>query len=227
MWLDGIYMAETFYARWTHQFDRFNLTAWSDILLQYELIEAHAHYEDSGLLVHGWADGYAPWADPETGRAPHVWGRAVGWYFMSLVEVLPYFPQHHPGYWKLLLSYRSLAYALKEARDPDSGSWWQVMEEPYRGHEGNFIEASASAMFTWGMFKGVQLGLLSKHEFLDTAKKSYSSLIDNFVSVGDDGALWFNGTVDECNLADGDVDYEVSDLYKKQPGLSFTNETFS
>lgn len=217
MWLDGLYMAETFYARWTHHFDRLNVTAWDDILRQYSLIETHAHHPDgSGLLVHGWADGYAPWADPATGRAPHVWGRAVGWYFMSLVEVLGYFPLWHPGYWRLLRAYTSLARAVKAARDRESGSWWQVMEEENRGREGNFVEASASAMFTWGMFRGVRLGLLSGREFLGTARDAYGSLVDNFVTVGEDGGLVYEGTVDECNLANGDVNWDVSVLYRSR-----------
>lgn len=212
MWLDGLYMAESFYARWTHQFDRLNVTAWDDILRQYRLIESHAHHESSpGLLVHGWADGSAPWADPATGRSPHVWSRALGWYFMSLLEVLQYFPRWHVGYWELLRAYTSLARAVKEVRDPATGSWWQVMEEGYRGREGNFVEASGSAMFTWGMLRGVRLGLLRKGEFLETARDSYKSLVDNFVSMAENGGLVYEGTVDECNLADGNVDYDVSD----------------
>lgn len=34
MWLDGIYMADVYYARWTHQFEPGNTTAWDDVALQ-------------------------------------------------------------------------------------------------------------------------------------------------------------------------------------------------
>lgn len=34
MWLDGIYMLDVFYARWTHTFEPGNTTAWDDIALQ-------------------------------------------------------------------------------------------------------------------------------------------------------------------------------------------------
>jgi fructose-1,6-bisphosphatase len=30
----------------------------------------------------------AVWADPVDGASPLVWNRAVGWYFVSLIEVL-------------------------------------------------------------------------------------------------------------------------------------------
>ena len=159
MWLDGIYMADTFYAKWTHLYDRDNETAWDDILLQYELIHENTVNETTGLHVHGWVDGTAAWADPETGRAPNVWGRALGWYFMSLVEVLQFFPESHAGYDQLHGYLESVALGLKESRDPASGSWWQVMNEPYPEREGNFIESSGSSMFTWGLLKSIDLGL--------------------------------------------------------------------
>lgn len=210
MWLDGIFMADTFYAKWTHRYDRDNQTAWDDILQQYDLIETHTRNETSGLHVHGWAEGDAPWADPETGRAPNVWGRAVGWYFMSLVEVLQWFPPSHSGYEKLHGYFTRLARALKAAQDPASGSWWQVMNEPYPGMEGNYVESSASAMFTWGFLKGINLGYLPRDDFLETAKTSYTSLVDNFIYVEKNGTLSFNGTVAECGLSDANVTFEAS-----------------
>lgn len=210
MWLDGIYMADSFYARWTKSFDSDNQTAWDDIVLQYDLIETHARNKTSGLLPHGWADGSAPWADPETGLAPHVWGRAVGWYFMALLEVLQYFPAGHSGYDRLLGYFQFLAEALKESQDPASGSWWQIMEEPHRGAEGNFIESSASSMFTFGLLKGMRLGYISEPDYLEMTKAAYLSLVDNFVTVSANGSLVLEGTVDECNLADENVNLEVS-----------------
>lgn len=51
MWLDGIYMAFTFYAKYTHLYDKDNQTAWDDIFLQYELMQ-NAKL-DNGLLTHG------------------------------------------------------------------------------------------------------------------------------------------------------------------------------
>jgi rhamnogalacturonyl hydrolase YesR len=219
MWLDGIFMADSFYGKWTHLYDNDNQTAWDDILLQYTLIESHARNESSGLLVHGWADGSAPWADPETGLAPHVWGRAVGWYFMSLVEVLQLFPTGHQGYDQLLGYFQSLAAALKKARDPESGSWWQVMEEPWPGAEGNFIESSCSSMFTFGLLKGISLGYISRDDYLSTARYAYLSVVDNFVKQADNGTLILEGTVDECNLADGNVNIDVSTSQSEQHDL--------
>ncbi|KAK7420558.1 hypothetical protein QQX98_002757 [Neonectria punicea] len=217
MWLDGIYMADSFYAKWTHLYDKDNQTAWDDILLQYELIDTHTRNQTSDLHVHGWAEtDRAPWADAATGRAPNVWGRALGWYFMSLVEVLQFFPTQHPGHDQLLGYFVSLASGLKRARDPASGSWWQVMNEPYPGQTGNFIESSASAMFTWGLLKGIDLGYLDHTEFMQTARDSYLSLVGNFITEADDGTLTLNGTVAECGLLSSNVTYEY---YISRPTL--------
>lgn len=212
MWLDGIFMADSFYARWTHLFDKDNTTAWDDIFLQYNLIDTHTRNLTSGLLVHGWAEvtDKAPWADPVTGRAPHVWGRAVGWYFMSLVETLQVFPQSHPGYVKLMKFYTTLATALKKAQEPTSHGWWQVMDAPYPGRKGNYIESSGSAMFTFGLLKGVKLGYLKRSDFLQTAKNAYTGLVKKFVRPQDNGTLLFTGTVAECGLSTANATFEVS-----------------
>lgn len=63
MWLDGIYMASNFYARYTKWFQPGNRTAWDDIMLQYDLIEKHCRDNESGLLFHGYdGSGVAVWA---------------------------------------------------------------------------------------------------------------------------------------------------------------------
>lgn len=102
MWLDGIYMADTFYATYTSYFDNDNVTAWKDIELQFDLIEEHTRNHTTNLLYHGYDEmKKAVWADPETGASPYVWDRAVGWYFVALVEVLQVYPKDLPAYAKL------------------------------------------------------------------------------------------------------------------------------
>ncbi|XDG01341.1 hypothetical protein ABKA04_000956 [Annulohypoxylon sp. FPYF3050] len=201
MWLDGIFMADSFYAKWTSLFDAENKTAWDDIALQYDNIEAHTRNHTSGLLVHGYDESKkAVWADPVTGAAPLVWSRAVGWYFMSLLEVIPLFPEAHPGRARLIDYFTTLAVALKKAQDEESGGWWLIMSEPYPGVSGNYIESSASAMFTFVWLKGIRLGLIAEEDYLEPALKAYHSLIDRFVKVDDDDTLHWEGTVEVGSL---------------------------
>ncbi|KAJ3496823.1 hypothetical protein NLG97_g2375 [Lecanicillium saksenae] len=210
MWLDGIFMGDSFYAKWTRLFDSNNETAWNDVLTQFTVIGTHTRNSKSNLLVHGWADPAkaAKWADPNTGKAPHVWGRAVGWYFMALMETLQVFPESHPGYKRLLSYFVDLASGVQQAQDNETGGWWQVMDEPSPGMKGNYIEASGSAMFTYGLLKGINLGYLDQDQFLGTAKSAYQGLIEQFIEVDDSGTVHYKGTVQECGLAVDDPSFE-------------------
>src|SRR6476619_973584 len=94
MWLDGLYMAEPFYAEYSATFGENN---WDDIANQFIWTETHTRDDKTGLLYHAWDESkQMPWADKQTGRAPMFWGRAMGWYAMALLDVLDYFPQGHP-----------------------------------------------------------------------------------------------------------------------------------
>jgi unsaturated rhamnogalacturonyl hydrolase len=95
MWLDGLYMAEPFYAEYAATFHED--TAFNDIAKQFILMEEKARDAKTGLLYHGWDQSKKErWANPETGLSPNFWGRAMGWYGMALVDVLDHFPARHP-----------------------------------------------------------------------------------------------------------------------------------
>jgi rhamnogalacturonyl hydrolase YesR len=209
MWLDGIFMADSFYARWTAAFDARNRSAWDDVALQYDLIEAHTRNKTTGLLVHGYDESkVAVWADPVTGAAPLVWGRALGWYFLSLTEVIPLFPTWHPARARLTRYFISIAAALKKTQD-SSGGWWLVMNDPYPGMKGNYIESSESAMFTYGFLIGMRLGLLDKREYLRPARKAYNCLTSRFITENADGTINWEGTVKVGSLGSNGT-FEVS-----------------
>ncbi|MET0650612.1 MAG: glycoside hydrolase family 88 protein, partial [Pyrinomonadaceae bacterium] len=91
MWLDGLYMGEPFYAEYAATFGE--TEAFDDIAKQFILMEKHSRDAKTGLLYHGWDESRQQrWADKTTGRSPHFWGRAMGWYAMALVDTLEHFP---------------------------------------------------------------------------------------------------------------------------------------
>ncbi|KAF2704496.1 glycoside hydrolase family 105 protein [Pleomassaria siparia CBS 279.74] len=206
MWLDGLYMASPFYATYTSYFEPTNTTAWNDIALQFDLIHAHTRNTTTNLLYHGYDESKtAVWADPDTGASPYVWNRALGWYIVALVEVLQVFPQSNPGYARLKEYLTTVADGVKKAQDT-SGGWWLIMDPELAGAEGNYIESSATAMFTYAYLKGVRTGLLDK-AYRDTASKAYSLMTDKFVKVETNGTLSWEGTVEVGSLK-GDASYE-------------------
>jgi rhamnogalacturonyl hydrolase YesR len=206
MWLDGIYMADTFYATYTSYFEPHNTTAWDDIELQFDLIEEHCRNQTTNLLYHGYSeDKSTVWADPVTGASPYVWDRALGWYFVALVEVLEVWPKTHAGYSKLLKYYKTLASGIKNVQDA-KGGWWLLMDPELAGREGNYIESSATAMFTYSYLKGVRLGLLGK-EYKKPATKAWNLMLNDFIQYEKNGTLSFTGTVTVGSLK-GDASYE-------------------
>lgn len=190
-------------------FDTSNTAAWDHIALQFDLIEEHCRNETSGLLVHGYDESRtASWADPITGAAPLVWSRAVGWYLIALLEVMAVFPDSHPGRGRLLGYYVSLAAALKAHQDAETGGWWLIMNEPYPEVKGNYIESSASAMFTYGLLRGIHEGHLSE-EYSTSADTGYDSLIERSVVKNENGTLRWEGTVAVGSL-NSNASFEVS-----------------
>ena len=191
MWLDGLYMAEPFYAQYAVMFQQ--PKDFDDIAHQFVLIEQHTRDPKTGLLYHGWDETkQMGWADKQTGVAPNVWARAVGWYAMALVDTLPYFPADHPGRSQLLEILKRLAPAIANAQDPGTGLWYEVMDQPAR--EGNYFESSASCMFVYALEKGVRLGYLDP-KFQQTALHGYEGIVKQFVKEDADGRLTLTETV--------------------------------
>lgn len=189
MWLDGLYMAEPFYAQYTHVFSKGAEAqkAYDDIVHQFDLIQQHLLDPETNLLYHGWDESKEQqWADKKTGTSPNFWSRAMGWYGMAIVEVLDFLPKDHPGYAKLVGYLNQYAKALLKVQDKDTGLWYQVLDKG--GSEGNYIEATGSSMFTYVFAKGAKKRYLPG-KYLDIAKKSYDSIIKNLITVENNGMV--------------------------------------
>ena len=95
-----------------------------------------------------------------------------------------------------------------------------MMDEPYPGMEGNYIESSGTAMYTYGLLKGVRRGFLERGEFKGVVERAYEGMVGRFVVVDEEGGgmeaeggrLSWEGTVRVGSL-DGLGDYKVRLLY--------------
>ena len=177
VWLDGLYMAQPFYAEYAAAFHED--TAFNDIARQFSRIEQHARDQRTGLLYHGWDESkQEKWANKTTGLSPHFWARAMGWYGMALIDALDYFPPGHEGRRSLLAILNRWAAAVQKVQDPASGLWWDILDK--RGEPANYPEASASCMFVYTLARGVRMGYLAP-TFLGAAKKGYGGILEKFV----------------------------------------------
>jgi unsaturated rhamnogalacturonyl hydrolase len=212
MWLDGLYMAQPFYAEYAATFH--DSAAFDDIAKQFSLMETHARDPKTGLLYHGWDESKQQrWADPATGHSPNFWDRAMGWYAMALVDTLDYFPQDHPQRAQLLAILNRLAQAVAKYQDPKTGLWYQVLD---KGTEkGNYLEASGSSMFVYALAKAVRRGYLPA-TYLTVAKRGYKGLISDFIKTEANGQTNLDGTVSVAGLGgspyrDGSYQYYLSE----------------
>ena len=185
MWLDGLYMGTPFLAQYAATFDEESV--FSDVARQYQLVDENMYNPEVGLYYHGWdVSKQQQWADPEPGLSPHFWGRAMGWLAMGAVDALSWFPEDHPERSTILHVIDRIAKGAVRHQDPESGLWWQVMDQP--GREDNYLEASVSSMLTYFFLKGVRLGYLDK-EYLQYADKAYNGLLTHLVKEEADGTI--------------------------------------
>ncbi len=211
MWLDGLYMAEPFYVEYTNRFvadSTERALNYQDIVHQFTAVYAHTFDPTTGLLRHAWdATGEMAWSDPETGQSDHAWGRALGWYCMGLVDVAELMPDG-PEKDTLVRLLQSLYSTIPLYADARTGMWFQVMDSPYRN--GNYLEATASAMFTYVWLKGIRLGFLTGRE---SAIQTYESLLATFVKE-ENGVTNLNQCCEVAGLGGkdnrrGDFDYYI------------------
>ena len=211
MWLDGLYMGEPFYAEYSEVFGEDN---WNDIANQFVWMEQHARDPKTGLLYHGWDESRQQrWADKTTGRSPHVWGRAMGWYAMALVDTLEFFPKDHPRRAELIAILNREAEAIAKYQDPRSGVWWDIVD--LEGREKNYHESSASAMFVYALARGVREGFLPER-YMKTAVRGWEGINKEFIKTNADGTTDWEGTVSVSGLGgnpyrDGSYDYYISE----------------
>ena len=56
------------------------------------------------------------------------------------------------------------------------------------GDQGNYLEASASCMFTYALYKGVRIGILPSH-YLTIANKAWEGILNRFIKIDDKGLV--------------------------------------
>ena len=191
MWLDGLYMAEPFYAEYVMRYlaDREDVSCASyceDIVRQFTTVAHHTYDPETGLYRHAYDDSRAMfWCDSITGQSAHAWCRAMGWYAMAIVETLQYLGVNETTQ-PMVDILRHIYGVLPKYADPATGMWYQVLDQP--GREGNYLESTGSAMFVYAQLKGVRLGYLPA-SMQEEALHRYEQFVERFVRENPDGTI--------------------------------------
>ena len=212
MWLDGIYMGSPFLARYAKDF---NQPKWfGEVTFQIQEIYKETLDSKTGLLYHAWDESREQrWCNKETGQSKHFWSRAEGWYLMAIVDVLDYLPENHKDRAAIIEILNNVCAALLKVQDEKTGLWYQVLD--MGGKEGNYLEASGSAMFIYTFAKGAKKGYLDQ-KYLDIAKKAFDNMVKVMIKTGDDGLPVLTNTCGACGLGgnpyrEADYNYYVTE----------------
>ena len=214
MWLDGLYMAQPFYAEYTERYvtdPEERAANFADIAQQFLIVAEHTYDSETGLYRHAWDSSHKMfWGSPYSGKSAHAWGRALGWYMMALADVLPLLPEETPGRDSMLEIFRSLCDTLPIYADPKTGMWYQVLDCP--GAKGNYTEATASAMFIYAMAKGSRYGYVACRPY---ARRAFKKFQKTFVTR-EDGVVNLNRCCEVAGLGGkdnrlGDYDYYINE----------------
>ncbi|MDE5691054.1 MAG: glycoside hydrolase family 88 protein [Alistipes sp.] len=216
MWLDGLYMAEPFYAEYVvrkmGESELFENLKY-DIVSQFTLVGKHTYDPATGLYRHACdVSRQMFWCDKATGQTPHAWGRAMGWYAMAIVETLQYLGVDETTQ-PMVDILNHIYKVLPKYADPKTDMWYQVLDQP--GREGNYLEATGSIMFVYAMLKGVRLGYLPAG--METkAMRLYERFVERFVRENGDGTI----SITDCcavaglggkDMRDGSFEYYISE----------------
>lgn len=189
--------------------------------LLYHAFEANAgKAETTKSHAETWAGLSAN--EPYVFHSQSYWGRANAWYLMALVDVLEAMnnagQSNTTNYATLKQHLAELAAGIAARQDAETGGWYQVMDkkadysaDKYNGKTvtsvKNYIETSATAIFSAAYFKAVRLGLLdstTQYDYKTIAKNAFEGLVNNFVNT-DNGDFHIWGSCRSAGLG-GDKD---------------------
>lgn len=233
MWLDGAYMGPALFAELVnYSGKKTNIDSsndWDLIVKQFTILRNMCWNSKDKLPYHAFAaDGGTnttshsnTWAglsskSPYCFHSASYWGRAVGWYFLALVDILEQMDKANlsstDGYKNLKGYLAETADGLKARQDKTTGGWYQILDEDgtYSASEYNngqshtttynYIESSATALFTAAYLKAIRLGYLAEDDYKTVAVNGYKCLVNQFFSVDENGKVNIFGSCRSAGL---------------------------
>ena len=195
------------------------------------------HAFDATATAKATDNGTATWyglssTKPYNFHSAAYWGRANAWYLYALVDVLEAMEadgqKGTTNYTTLKGHLDELAAGIAARQDAkNTGGWFQLLDkdgnfvsQQYNGttkDDANYIETSATALFSAALFKAVRLGLLSTspYDYKTVAAKAFEGLVNNFVTYDADGGIQIWGSCKSAGLSgknyrDGSNEYYLS-----------------
>ncbi len=212
VWLDGLYMAQPFYMEYETKYN--GKKGCLDSYTQFKNVEKFMKDPKTGLYYHGYDSSRKMfWANKETGCSENFWLRALGWFAVSLVDVLEVMDE------QLYYEKQSLRGQLKDLVDSllkyqdEQGMFYQVIDKPEE--KGNYLETSGTMLISFAILKGVRLGFLPK-KYYEFGEKAFYGTANRYLKVDEDGKPLLGGICLVAGLGgtdnrDGSYEYYISE----------------
>ena len=198
LWGDGVFMSMPFLVRYGNMFGD-SKYANDEAVLQ--LLTYYIHLNDifTGLMFHAYDEsGQSPWADKETKHSAEKWCRAMGWFGMTMIEVLEILPRDHPMRPLLIGHLKLLVKAWSRYQDEKTGLWYQVVDKG--SDAGNWLETSSSSMYTYVTAMAVDRGYVEK-KLATVVQRGYAGVLTK-ISLDKDGQTNITDICEGTNVAD-------------------------
>ena len=165
------------------------------------------------------------------------WGRADAWYLYALVDVLEAMKadgqESTNNYTTLKSHLDELAAGIAARQDKATGGWYQLLDKDasfkstkYNGsskNDANYIETSATSLFSAAFFKAVRLGLLGD-SYKDVAKKAFEGLVNNFMTYDANGGIQIWGSCKSAGLGGGSYRDGSNEYYLSGSDVTMVNK---
>ena len=226
VWLDGVYMGHSFYTMGAPilKGEKKAKKYYDDTFEQISKTYSRTYDEKTGLWKHAWDETQKMfWANPETGLSKHTWARAQGWFAMAILEVLDVLPENYENRGKLIDMLNNVMKATVKYQDKKTGLWYDVLDvkDPR-----NYLEATASSMFTYVLLKGSRLGYFS-NDLKEAGLKGYKGILKEFIKVNADKTVSLTRCCEVSGLGpdnakgrrrDGSFNYYMSEPIRDNDG---------
>jgi len=198
LWGDGVFMSMPFLIRYGNMFGDSKYAA-DETTKQLLIYASHLNDPKTGLMFHAYDEsGQTPWSKSATHTSPEIWCRAMGWFGMTLIEVLELLPAKHPRRPQLIAQLNQLVKAWAKYQDKKTGLWFQVVD---KGDDpNNWLETSSSSMYTYVTAMAVDRGYVSK-AYRDVATRGYAGVLTK-ISLDQNGDTNLIDICEGTNVAD-------------------------
>ena len=169
LWLDDLFMSVPALAQMGKLTG--NVKYYDDATKQVLQFSARMFNKEKGVYMHGWVN--------EMDVHPQFhWGRANGWAFLAMTELLDVLPETHPKRNAVLAQYQALAKGLMQYQS-GQGFWHQLLDK-----QDSYLETSATAIYTYCYARGINKGWLNAKAFAPTTMLAWNAVSTKVTANG-------------------------------------------